>query len=240
MADTAQYVADRMALMDVMLKYAKGCDNRDLALYREWAAQNIEYNQLARCYRPTSGFVPLFPFQPDRVLSWLSQGFGDGLELKLKTLAPYEGPGQLFRPDLAILSALTRALCAQQALSIDYLSLSSGRKTRDIVPVALADNGLHGGDGSDDIWGDAGDDWLFGGSGPDLAEGGTGDKHSEVVLRSSQLRGPYTPYAGNPILSQRTLDPRRPNPVTSAGHAKFVQTPDGEWWATIPEVFHVD
>ncbi|MDK2756769.1 MAG: glycoside hydrolase family 43 protein [Blastomonas fulva] len=64
------------------------------------------------------------------------------------------------------------------------------------------------------------------------AEGGTGDKHSEVVLRSSQLRGPYTPYAGNPILSQRTLDPRRPNPVTSAGHAKFVQTPDGEWWAT--------
>ena len=75
--------------------------SRDLALYREWAAQNIEYDQLARCYRPTRGFVPLFPFQPDRVLSWLSQGFGDGLELKLKTLAPYEGPGQLFRPCLA-------------------------------------------------------------------------------------------------------------------------------------------
>jgi ketosteroid isomerase-like protein len=34
MSDTAQYVADRMALMDVMLKYAKGCDERDLALYR--------------------------------------------------------------------------------------------------------------------------------------------------------------------------------------------------------------
>lgn len=116
--------------------------SRDLALYREWAAQNIEYDQLARCYRPTRDFVPLFPFQPDRVLSWLSQGFGDGLELKLKTLVPYEGPGQLFRPDLTILSALTRALCAQQALTIDYLSLSSGFKTRDIVPVALADNGL--------------------------------------------------------------------------------------------------
>jgi WYL domain len=116
--------------------------SRDLALYREWAEQNIEYDLLARCYRPTRGFVPLFPFQPDRVLSWLSQGFGDGLELKLKTLAPYEGPGQLFRPDLTILSALTRALCAQQALTIDYLSLSSGLKTRDIVPVALADNGL--------------------------------------------------------------------------------------------------
>lgn len=64
------------------------------------------------------------------------------------------------------------------------------------------------------------------------AEGGTGDKHSQVVLRSAKLRGPYMPYAGNPILSQRTLDPARANPVTSAGHAKFVQTPGGDWWAT--------
>jgi ketosteroid isomerase-like protein len=34
MADTAQYVADRMALMDVMLKYGKACDERDIKLYR--------------------------------------------------------------------------------------------------------------------------------------------------------------------------------------------------------------
>ncbi len=54
--------------------------SRDLALYREWAEQNIEYDNLARCYRPTRVFAPLFPFQPDRVLCWLSQGFGDGLE----------------------------------------------------------------------------------------------------------------------------------------------------------------
>lgn len=64
------------------------------------------------------------------------------------------------------------------------------------------------------------------------AEGGTGDKHSEVVFRSKSVRGPFMPYAGNPILSQRDLDPNRPHPVTSAGHAKFVQTHTGEWWAT--------
>ena len=64
------------------------------------------------------------------------------------------------------------------------------------------------------------------------AEGGTGDQHSEVVFRSRGLRGPYTPHAGNPILSQRSLDPARPHPVTSAGHAKLVQTEDGDWWAT--------
>jgi alpha-N-arabinofuranosidase len=64
------------------------------------------------------------------------------------------------------------------------------------------------------------------------AEGGTGDQHSQVVLRAKSVRGPFVPYDKNPILSQRTLDPARQNPVTSAGHAKLVQTQTGEWWAT--------
>jgi alpha-N-arabinofuranosidase len=64
------------------------------------------------------------------------------------------------------------------------------------------------------------------------AEGGTGDNHSEVVFRSKSLTGPFVPYPHNPILTQRGLAANRPNPVTSAGHAKFVQTQTGEWWAT--------
>ncbi len=64
------------------------------------------------------------------------------------------------------------------------------------------------------------------------AEGGTGDNHSQVVFRARALRGPFTPYAGNPILTQRDLPPDRAHPVTSAGHAKLVQTQDGDWWAT--------
>lgn len=64
------------------------------------------------------------------------------------------------------------------------------------------------------------------------AEGGTGDNHSQVVFRSASVRGPFVPYERNPILSQRKLDRARPDPVTSAGHAKFVQTQNGEWWAT--------
>lgn len=64
------------------------------------------------------------------------------------------------------------------------------------------------------------------------AEGGTGDNHSQVVFRADSVRGPFVPYPNNPILSQRSLDPKRANPVTSAGHAKFVQTQNGEWWAT--------
>ncbi len=64
------------------------------------------------------------------------------------------------------------------------------------------------------------------------AEGGTSVNHSQVVLRSKDLRGPFVPYADNPILTQRDLDPARPNPITSSGHAKLVQTQAGDWYAT--------
>lgn len=64
------------------------------------------------------------------------------------------------------------------------------------------------------------------------AEGGTSVNHSQVVFRSKALRGPFVPYAGNPILTQRDLDPNRPHPISAAGHAELVQTQNGDWWAT--------
>jgi len=63
------------------------------------------------------------------------------------------------------------------------------------------------------------------------AEGGTQDQHSEVAFRSARIEGPYVP-APRPILTQRDLDPKRPDPITSAGHADFVTTPNGDWWAS--------
>ncbi len=116
--------------------------SRDLAIYRDIAPDNLEYDSASRCYRPASGFQPIFEFNPDRVLAWLLQGFGDGLDLGLKPAAPCEGPGQLTKPDLAALGAITRSMCANGAVRISYLSLSSGPRWREIVPVALADNGL--------------------------------------------------------------------------------------------------
>jgi xylan 1,4-beta-xylosidase len=63
------------------------------------------------------------------------------------------------------------------------------------------------------------------------AEGGTGPQHSEVAFRASSVEGPYMPASLNPILTQRDLSPSRSNPVTSAGHAKLVETAAGDWWA---------
>ncbi|HQV34392.1 MAG TPA: glycoside hydrolase family 43 protein, partial [Calditrichia bacterium] len=63
------------------------------------------------------------------------------------------------------------------------------------------------------------------------AEGGTAEDHREVIFRSKSVAGPYLPWAGNPILTQRHLPPQRPHAITSTGHADLVQTPNGDWWA---------
>lgn len=63
------------------------------------------------------------------------------------------------------------------------------------------------------------------------AEGGTSVNHSEVVFRSRSVWGPYIPYENNPVLTQRGLPDDRKNPVTSTGHAQFVEGPDGKTYA---------
>lgn len=63
------------------------------------------------------------------------------------------------------------------------------------------------------------------------AEGGTGYNHSEVVFRTKNLSEAFIPYEKNPILTQRHLDTARKNPVTTTGHAEFVEAADGKWWA---------
>lgn len=63
------------------------------------------------------------------------------------------------------------------------------------------------------------------------AEGGTAEDHSQVILRSLKVDGPYIPYEKNPILTQRNLDPKREFPITCAGHADFIQTDNGDWWS---------
>ena len=116
--------------------------SRDLGIYRDIAPGNLDYDAAGRRYRPTALFAPIFAFHCERVLAWLLQGFGDGLELGLKPATPCEGPGQLVQPDMAVLGVITRSMCARRPVRISYLSMSSGPKRRDIVPVALADNGL--------------------------------------------------------------------------------------------------
>jgi len=63
------------------------------------------------------------------------------------------------------------------------------------------------------------------------AEGGTASGHSEVVFRSKAVAGPYLPGPGNPILTQRDLDPGRAFPIAATGHADFVDAGQAGWWS---------
>ncbi len=58
---------------------------------------------------------------------------------------------------------------------------------------------------------------------------GTGwyDGHHQVIARSTKIYGPYEPSPHNPFIAQ--LDTA--SPIQHQGHAKLVQTQQGDWWA---------
>ncbi len=116
--------------------------SRDLAAYRVLAPKNTEYDTSARRYRVTRAFRPVFEYSTDRVLAWLTQGFGDGLDVKIRPVIPSERPVSSVKPDLTILATIAQETASKRPLRIRYLSISSGVKTRDIVPIALADSGF--------------------------------------------------------------------------------------------------
>lgn len=61
-----------------------------------------------------------------------------------------------------------------------------------------------------------------------IAEGGTEHFHSETIARAEHVRGPYSSYRGNPILTQRHLGMKEP--IANTGHADLVQCQDGSWY----------
>lgn len=115
---------------------------RDLALYRELASQNIEYDTKAKVYKVSAEFKPLFEYKADRVLAALSKGIGDENVAAQQAYILSETPSQLSKPDLNVLSVLSRAIYSHKIVHIEYRSLSSGFTSREIVPFALVDNGL--------------------------------------------------------------------------------------------------
>jgi hypothetical protein len=115
---------------------------RDLAIYREAAPKNIVFDGSSKTYRIGSAFRPLFEHLLDRTLTALSQGFGDGLGGSAGSMVPCEFPVPINHPAMDTLAQVTRAIRAGAVLSVSYVSLSGGETEREIVPFALADNGL--------------------------------------------------------------------------------------------------
>lgn len=115
---------------------------RDLALYREIAPGNIEFDGSSKVYRIGKHFLPLFEHAPQRILSSLALGFGEGVNAASVPLLPCESPSTLSNPKMDVLAPVCRAIHARRPLAIHYHSMSSGRTQRVIVPFALVDTGL--------------------------------------------------------------------------------------------------
>ena len=116
--------------------------SRDMALYKEMAPGNLDYDAKGKSYVLGPAFHPVFEFSPERVLSWLAQGYGDGEPLQRKACVASESSSRLALPDLEVLASVTRAIHQGDPLGIGYHSISNGRTKREIVPFALIDNGL--------------------------------------------------------------------------------------------------
>ena len=129
---------------DVMLRFGiqSAAASRDLAVYRDLAPQNIEFDSRSKGYLLGSAFSPLFHTSADQALAWLAEQLGDAIAPSSESLLPCLMPSRLSHPDLDVLACITRAIHLQQVLDIRYHSISSGASQRQIVPFALLDTGL--------------------------------------------------------------------------------------------------
>lgn len=129
---------------DVIAKFqtAPAGATRDIAMYRGLAPDNLDFDSTCKLYRPSSKFKPLFDHPPLRVLATLSQGFGLGEDVMGSPVIPCEFPSTLSVPSVEVLAPITRAINRGKAVSLAYHSVSSGRTRRELVPLALVDNGV--------------------------------------------------------------------------------------------------
>lgn len=156
LSEMTQSQRDRLAFIELRLRFVgeirrqdlvarfgiqAAAATRDLGQYKELGPCNLEYDTKGKVYVRSEWFRPVFDFPADRVLTWLSQGFGDGEPSRLRSLVTCEGSALSTSLDLEMLSVLTRAIHKKTAVEISYRALSSGLTTREIVPFAFADNG---------------------------------------------------------------------------------------------------
>lgn len=114
---------------------------RDIALYRQLAPANLDFDPSAKIYRCAPGFAPLFEHEPGRTLTAIAEGIGDDAAGAVAPHVRTEHPLRLNQPRIEIIAAVSSAIAARGVLRIAYFSLTSGLSQREIVPHALVDTG---------------------------------------------------------------------------------------------------
>ncbi|MDB6443198.1 WYL domain-containing protein [Pseudomonas sp. 21TX0197] len=115
---------------------------KDLAHYHSLAPANIEYDKRLRLHVRGKGFSALFDYDPQLVLTALSQCYSKGLPGKAEREWPCETPHILNAPSLQVITVLCEAIYKHLPVRMTYVSLSSGEQERVLVPHSLVDTGL--------------------------------------------------------------------------------------------------
>ena len=141
--DFKLYFLGELRRADVVERFETGPAGatRDIAQYREIAPENLDLDQATKTYRPTPAFSPLFEHSPQRVLTALSQGFGEGIGDQLRPMVRCEFPNMLCLPKMSVLAPITRAINRGKAVRLGYTSVDSGWTERELVPLALVNIG---------------------------------------------------------------------------------------------------
>lgn len=145
-----QYVG-QVARADLIQRFKTGLAacTRDLTTYRELAPNNLQLFHQTKSYHRTDTFKPIFDHNPEVILTSLCRGFGDGMSNSqsnsqsngVKASEHCFDATRLVHPKSDVIAAIMRAINNQQAISCDYISLSSGSTHREIVPHTLVNNG---------------------------------------------------------------------------------------------------
>lgn len=141
--DFKLYFLGELRRVDVVDRFGTGPAGatRDIGLYRQIAPENLVLDNSDKVYRPSAEFKPLLEHSPQRVLTALSQGFGEGLGEPVEALVRCEIPVSLSLPKMSVLAPITRAINRGKAVRIGYTSVESGQTQRELVPLALVDIG---------------------------------------------------------------------------------------------------
>jgi hypothetical protein len=115
---------------------------RDINYYKQEAPDNLYYDHKQKCYFISDEFKPLFSHDPHKTLIKLANQISDGFDPINSVHFPIESPSPLNIPDIHVVAKLSQAILRHKATSIIYTSLSSGSKSRVIIPHSIVDNGL--------------------------------------------------------------------------------------------------
>ncbi|UJF17093.1 WYL domain-containing protein [Vibrio sp. SS-MA-C1-2] len=106
------------------------------------APQNLYYDNSVKCYFASDEFKPLFCHDNQKAMSELVTQLSGTDTIIGQIDLPFEAPSKLIIPDIHHVATVCRAIKNDKALTMTYVSLSSGEKEKKVIPHSIIDNGL--------------------------------------------------------------------------------------------------